>query len=41
MALGEQVRKLFAGYSKRNYKSEVIQQLKRRRRPVPLIRIAA
>ena len=41
MAFGEQVCKLFAGHSKRNDKGEVVQQLKRRCRPVPLIRIAA
>ena len=41
MAFGEQVRKLVAGHSKRHDKGEVIQQLQRRCRPVPLIRIAA
>ena len=41
MAFGEQVRKLLAGHSKRHDKGEVIQQLQRRCRPVPLIRIAA
>jgi hypothetical protein len=40
VAFGQQVGKLFAGHSKRNYKGEVIQQLQRRRRPVRLIRIA-
>ena len=41
VALGQQVGKLFAGHTKRHDKGEVIQQLKRRRRPVRLIRIAA